>query len=259
VKKAPRWAFSLSQEQEKQDERDRNADKPKQNAFSHLRSPFLLPTKAEQRVFGSYSISTGLKPSSLRTAAAEFPIFSITRSSSSRVILRCRHQYFTSSSSSMLILLRSGLIGFPVSSANIASAGLRFSREIGHSRPNLPHRPNALAPAMFQVGDGSIDSSVLFLFSDGMPPLPSQEARALAEKMLRRAVRGKTSTLTPESTRICVRAIQIILQRPNRKRVMSLICSDRTCSRGGSECVPCLMKANAIMNLYEEGEAIGSE
>lgn len=87
-----------------------------------------------------------------------------------------------------------------------------------------------------------------------MHPLPSPEARLLAEKMLRRAVRGKNSTLTPESTRICVRAIHIILQRPNRMKVMSLLCGAKNCSRGGSECAPCLMKANAIMNLYEEGE-----
>lgn len=72
--------------------------------------------------------------------------------------------------------------------------------------------------------------------------------------MLRLALREKNSTLTPESTRICVQTIQIILQRPNRMKVMALICGIRSCSKGRLGMHELMMKANSIMQLYEEGE-----
>ncbi|BAT59493.1 hypothetical protein GJW-30_1_02026 [Variibacter gotjawalensis] len=82
------------------------------------------------------------------------------------------------------------------------------------------------------------------------PPL--RESRLISEQLIRRANLGRTSTLTPESARICTLALQLALATPSRAKVLSVICGNKSCSQS-VECMPCVMKANEIMNLYEEG------
>lgn len=77
------------------------------------------------------------------------------------------------------------------------------------------------------------------------------EMATLAARIEARAAAGKTVHLAPPSALACQRALIATLNCPARPEVMAIICGKRDCSLLPL-CASCMMKANAIMHLYEE-------
>jgi hypothetical protein len=80
-------------------------------------------------------------------------------------------------------------------------------------------------------------------------PLEEPEFRALIARIERIAARGGIVHLKPETARLCAYALR--LTRPNRDRLVAYLCPVKRCDNRRS-CIPCIGKANAIIQLIKD-------
>jgi hypothetical protein len=79
--------------------------------------------------------------------------------------------------------------------------------------------------------------------------LEEKEFRALIARIERIAARGGIVRLKPETARFCAYALR--MTRPDRDRLVAYLCPVKRCE-GRRSCIPCIGKANAIIQLLKD-------
>ena len=79
--------------------------------------------------------------------------------------------------------------------------------------------------------------------------LEEKEFRALIARIERIAARGGIVHLKPETARLCAYALR--MTRPDRDRLVAYLCPVKRCDNRRS-CIPCIGKANAIIQLLRD-------
>jgi hypothetical protein len=77
----------------------------------------------------------------------------------------------------------------------------------------------------------------------------AEEIRPIADRMDRLVKRDRIVRLRPETAWIVEKAVRAYAARPNRGEIMKMFCTIASCDP--ENCMNCMGKANAVMQLYE--------
>ena len=78
--------------------------------------------------------------------------------------------------------------------------------------------------------------------------LEPHEIVAIAERIERRAARGRIVQLLPETAKLCAGGLRMKARPPRREEIVRVICGTKRCDMRNS-CYHCLGKANEIMRI----------
>lgn len=80
---------------------------------------------------------------------------------------------------------------------------------------------------------------------------PPEEIASIADRMEQRVAAGKLSTMKPDTAYLAVQALREFNAKPKRHDIVREICRmPGGCGRR-QQCVECISKANAVMQLYQ--------